>query len=410
MRICLPDRLPKKILYERYPKVAENLTRLSATMMENKAELVAWVGIGLVSGDSSYVFLPHGASDDPKLSKELMKAIVRFAHEYGRSGESSEEQGLHQAALLADLSMDYRDHGLFASRQRARVRNAGKPDWGRTIKRETAFGTTGSNLVYLDFAGTKPKIETDNIVSLIQAQVIREIAGNHAWWLRDFLGSRELPEAVLVPWPRATWKQKLRVALRGLYQDREINLVQMLLSYLEAEENSGSGQVVCGISDFSMMWEGMLRSVLFDVDSSWNARLPGPHYFPDNGVGVAAGRMAMDVVLRRGDKILILDAKYYRADHIGFVPGAADIVKQIFYRKAVVAIPESKGMIVGNAFVFPAKQTGSGAFSHIDMLLPSGQRVDDFETVSCYYVSTEEVICAYAGRRRIIIDGWWGKA
>ncbi|MGY6550472.1 MAG: LlaJI family restriction endonuclease [Erythrobacter sp.] len=409
--VFLPDRYPKAELSDRYPEVALNLRKVSGAMMENGQQTIAWVGVARAYAGNSIVFLPHGApSEGPAreaFAKSLMKAIVRFARENSRGGECFGDDSVTQAALLAELAMDYRDYGLFSTREKIRGRQDGKPDWARTIKGEIAFPSGKGAPIYCDISTSRYSTFATNVVARIQAAVIKEINDEHDWWLGHYFGAREIPHRDSdISWPRKTWSQLLRLARRELFQSRAVNLVRMLLEYLDGSMETGPGKVVCGVSDFSTMWETMLRDTLDGVEHEWNSYLPRPAYIRAGGGFDETSRMELDIVIRRDDDIIILDAKYYRANSKFFVPGVQDISKQIMYQRAV----ESTGRVpldrITNAFLFPARQTARQPYEAIRFHLPDGSRATSIPQIECQYISIYDVVEAYAGRAKLADQSW----
>lgn len=406
-----PDRYPKDMLARDFPDVVKSLRARWTVMMENSQQTIAWVGVAQAKGKDSVFFLPHGApsghQESEKFASKLMAAIVRFAREHSREGDRSEDEGATQAALLADIAADFRDHGLYATREKIRSRDDGKPDWARTVKSRIAYPASNGSPVYCEISSTRYSSFATNIIAKIQAQIVSEISENHGWWLERYFGAREMPDAEpLNDWPREVWPRLLRMARRELFQTRAIRLVQMLLDYLESAAKTGVGNIVCGISDFATMWETILRRTLEGVDDGWNSKLPGPHYFDDGEHGKPSGRMQLDIVIRRDARLAILDAKYYRSTSVELAPGLADISKQIVYQKALESTGEANGLTITNAFLFPARETHRDAFRTIRFMLPDGSMADGFSPIECQYVSIAEVVDAYASGAKLADQQW----
>lgn len=261
--------------------------------------------------------------------------------------------------------------------------------------------------VYCDISTSRYSSFATSIVARIQSAVIREVHELHGWWLGSYFGDREMPRSEpFSDWPRSAWPRLLRLARRELFQSRAVNLVRMLLDYLEGTMETGAGAVMCGLSDFSTMWETMLRDTLDGVEHQWNSYLPGPRYKRAGGGFEEAGRMELDIVVRRDDNIIILDAKYYRADSKFSVPGVQDISKQIMYQRAV----ESTGRVaperITNAFLFPGVKTARRPYEAIRFFLPDGSRVSGIPQIECQYVSVADVVTAYAGRAKLSDQSW----
>lgn len=409
--VYLPDRYPKAELSAQYPDVAWNLQKISAAMMENGQQTVAWVGVAQAKAGHAVMFLPHGAPHEEGerevFARNLMKAIVRFARENLRTGQGFASESPTQAALLAELAMDYRDHGLYSTREKIRGRHDGKPDWARTVKSEVAFPSGNGGPVYWDISTSRRSSFATNIVARIQAAVIREVHELHGWWLGSYFGAREIPRSEpFSDWSRKAWPRLLRLARLELFQSRAVNLVRMLLDYLEGSMAAGAGGVICGIPDFSTMWEAMLRDTLDGVEPHWNSYLPGPVYLKAAGAGDEAGRLELDIVVRSGDRIAILDAKYYRAGSKGFVPGVQDISKQIMYQRAVESTGRVSPNRITNAFLFPGTETSREPYEMVRFFLPDGSPAQGIPHIECQYVSISAVVEAYAGRAKLANQSW----
>lgn len=379
--------------------------------MENSKETVAWVGLARADPEISVFFLPHGApareTERKEFAKDLMRALVRFSREHSRIGEGRGSDSPTQANLLADIATDFRDNGLYSTREKIAGKQDGKPDWAKTVKSGFAFPVANGAPIYLEISTSRYTSFATSTVARIQAIVLNEIAANHGWWLGHYFGSREIPDGRLqLEWPRETWPKLLRLALRELFQYRAVRLVRLLLDYLELSTETGQGNIFCGISDFSTMWEVMLRETLDGVEPEWNALLPRSIYTNVDGNLHDAGRMQLDIVVRVGNRIFILDAKYYRASSKGYVPSMPDVSKQIIYQMAA----ESTGLVersqVSNAFLFPAMHTCREPYRDVQLRLPDGSIAAGFPHVDCQYVSIGEVVAAYAGRRKLQDQAW----
>ena len=407
----LHDRHGKAALDTSHSEVAEALRKRRSVMMENGKETVAWVGIAQTGDGDSCFFLPHGApegtGDREHFARQLMRAIVRFSRESGRAGDGREKESSTNAALLAELAADYRDHGLHARREKLKANRDGKPDWARTVRSKTAFPAANGAPLYTELATTRYSSQATNIVAQIQEQVIADIHRAHSWWLGPWFGSREAPRPQRAPpWPKESRARLLKLARRDLYENRAIRLVGLLLAFLEQEKETGEGEVFCGISYFSTLWEVMRRETIPGGEHDWNNRLPKPAYFRADGSHEDARGMELDMVVRSGDHTIILDAKYYRATSKGYLPGVQDISKQIVYQQALEATGEADAGSIVNAFAFPGTDTLREPFERIRFMLPDGGVAPGFPPVLCQYVSVGDVVEAYAVRRKLADAAW----
>jgi hypothetical protein len=403
----LPDRYPKAALKQNYPLVFECLNEKG--ILEGKNELVRFVGVVNSGPSQNVVFLPHGAphdleNDGEEFAREVMAAVTKFAKQNSRTDEENEgEKTLSFSALLAAIAEDFRDNGLFSERLRTRSINSGKPNWPATIKGQISLHTSNGAPVFTDISTTRPVSSNLNILAIVQAYIVQEIFGVHSWWMAENFGRRTLPFDIDKPrYPREAWSGMLRGIRRNLFAERPLRLVAMLIAYLEHAPESSDGATVCGVSDFSTVWETMLRKVIPGVEDSWNKRLPDPRFVHIDGTPQRSGEMRSDIVINNGDRIIIADAKYYKADRASNAPGWSDIVKQFYYVEALATVqgapPRDK---IGNCFIFPIEDHETGKLRRVEMFGENNRPVGLFPSIDCIYIGTRNVINSYCKGRHI---------
>ena len=397
----LPDRYPKVELKRNYPGVYDCLQERG--ILESKNVQVRFVGLVNSRPGECVVFMPHGAPHDHAkdsfaFAKELMSAITKFAQHNSRTGENNKgEPALTFSALLAAIAEDYRDNGIFSERVRIKTVNSGKPDWRSTIRDQIPLVAKNGAPVFTNINTTRPIPSDNNILGSVQAVVIKEISSMHSWWLAGSMGNRQDPSDIEEPrWPREAWPRLLSGLRNNLFAERPLRLVSMLIAYLEYTPSSSAGKLVCGISDFSTVWEAMLRKVLPNVEEGWNTLLPDPRYIGANGTSESRGRMKMDIVVRKDDRLTIMDAKYYKAESAGTAPDWSDIVKQFYYAEALATVhgvpnPDK----IENCFIFPVTDGEKGKLERLEMFNRDNKRVMRFSPIQCIYISIKKVISAY---------------
>ena len=84
----------------------------------------------------------------------------------------------------------------------------------------------------------------------------------------------------------------------------------------------------------------------------------------------------------------------------------SDISKQIVYQRAIESTGRVDGAKLVNAFVFPSAATGREPYHSIRFLLPDGRAAPFFPPVLCQYVSVQDVVMAYAARRKLKDQTW----
>lgn len=365
--------------------------------------------------EGAVVFLPREAkTGDPTFDLQTasltMKALARFGAEtskrnFANDGESGNPGVL---SVIKRLSDDFRDRGLFSERVRHRTRNSGKPNWTRTVTREIAMPGYKGQPVFTDIRTSRTASSSDALLAQIQAAVIREIHGAHAWWLSGTSSRRqELLSCLRPPFPRTTWASKLDALLPSLYSARSVFLAEYLRYYLRDTRKSSDGAFVFGVGDFHTVWETMLRETLlrspFDTRRQWNAALPRPVYFHLNSDkrDPRSRGMQTDIILEDATGYTIVDAKYYEAKSAETAPGWTDIAKQLFYEKALIEVLSLEGRLpsrINNVFIFP-RNLNNHCLSKVQMEHVDGSPVSDaFSAIECVYVPMQDCLRLYASR------------
>lgn len=403
--VFLPDRYPKATLKEKHPSVHAAMD--AKGLLDGQNELVRFVGIADAGPEKCVCFLPHGVSLGDKVprievARSVMAAVATFARQNARPGEAnSDEPAITFVALMAEIAEDYRDNGIFSERLHQKSLNTGKPDWSATVRKELPILTATGAPVYTDIRTVRPFTSTENILAIIQTAIIHEIAGRHGWWLEDSFGNRELPSLKHLPaWPREIWSSMLRRFKRNLFADSAIRLASLLESYLELSPRSGRGSTVCGISDFSTVWEAMLVSTLPNVLHGMNARLPFARYQPrDRSVKPVDRFMRTDIIAEEKGIYYLLDAKYYMAKGDSTLPGWSDVAKQFVYELALRDIIAPDARIL-NGYIFPSDKNRHIPFDRVEMVGRSGSATD-FPIINVYGMNITEVMSSYVSGTKL---------
>jgi hypothetical protein len=381
-------------------------------LLEGTEKRVRFVGIASISNTEGTFFLPHGSPHEKKDRDEfaqcVMRAISRFGRENSRVNEgASDDEGPSNAALLYEIATDFRDFGIFSERLRVKSKNSGKPEWSQTIRKEAAL-YSNQNLVFPSIRTVRPIDASENVLAAVQRIVLGEIYADHSWWLAEAFGSRKLPRNVsILPGPRNAWRSVLAAFRQSLFSDRALRLASLLERYLANIDQVGDGALVLGISDFSTLWEKMLSVVLPNIELGWNEKLAGPIYRDIDGGEFPSGRMLMDAVARTGNRFLIIDAKYYIARSVASSPSWPDVVKQLYYQKAMEALLEGQSSEVQSCFIFPVSRLAAPSFDVVQMRYQTGGLENTFPNIYCYYLNTEDVVRAYISGKKLLDLNLW---
>tara|TARA_R110002110_G_C13400947_1_gene712733 strand:- start:226 stop:1524 length:1299 start_codon:yes stop_codon:yes gene_type:complete len=398
------DRMPVADLGSLNEPLLAAMQQWNIGKVDNKKH-IQFCGMVQLANAQTAVFLPRSMDATTLEAASLtMNVLSRFGRETTSRELTSDGETGNPGVLsvIKKLAEDFRTSGIFSERQYVRSRNTGKPDWKRTVSREIAFISTTGNVVYPNISTTKPLDSKNNLLAQIQAAVVREIIDQHGWWLNGARSRRsELSKMNFPTQSRKLWLKLLEGLLPRLYSSRAIFLANYLIYYLRNCRPSASGSYVFGVEDFHTVWETMLRHTLIGVENGWNARLPKPVYELSFGNRADAPTRGMrtDIVVKLGDDYIIIDAKYYEASSANTAPGASDIIKQLFYEKALRTVI-GKNPSIRNAFLFPISDGFVGKLSGVKFIKANNSVAMNFSPIECHYFEISSVMAAYVGFRR----------
>jgi len=426
----LVDRMPEADLEKSHPsifKVMQDSELGKPSTAEGVVQFCGLVCAPVNEGITSAVFLPLQAlaSKDANLdtAKITMQVIAKYSQNKKRQGKNGQEGS--RGSLLSTIKSiadDYTEYGIYSDRQRTRGRNNGKANWARTVVRETPLIDDTGNIVYTNVLTSRAQDNQDNLLTQTQVIVLIEIAAQHGWWLpslpqnmsqfQGFQTERISPSLRLL---------KLEALLPNLFSSRAIRLTNYLMEYFRRILHNGKSAQLFGLDDFHTIWEGMLRDVLEDTENGWNAKLPKPVFYK----GLDSERdedkqMKMDIVIRQGADLVIVDAKYYAATTTKDSPGMQDISKQLMYelalrdmKAATDAAPlvseDSLPHNLSSCFIFPASSPNTNSqFTAIKMGYKDDRLQSNLPSINCYYMPIIEVMQAYLNNTKISLPNTYG--
>lgn len=367
----------------------------------------------LVKSSKLFIFLPRSININSLSESEKIYAaseLMRAVNIYGKASKTAVNltdsdagfEGGSQLDIVMELLRTYQERGLYTRRKQAKTLNSGKPDWRATVASSVAFPDRSGRPVYLDVVSTKRRYFSDCEVARIQAFILREIDEKFSWIISGKVG-RVAPELDDVLLPRGKSQYMLSILKRELpilYSDNDVNLVRLLIRYLEKLSGNADSNMIIGLKKFHFAWEYMLSKVLADTWINVNKALPAPAYKKADGSFENAFRNGMktDTVLRRESGVIVVDAKYYESTTVVNAPGWGDIVKQFFYEKALLATGEVTD--VKNVFIFPGTIR---TYTAIHLRSKSGGEFfdDEFPPIHCYYIPPLDVVHNFINNKKM---------
>jgi len=413
--VTSPEIYPDRSLLSTLPDNVANEIRLRGLTSNGKVDKVSFVGL-LMLENKSYVFLPRSTkSDNQKQQLAIASNMLKAVDKYGRESETSVDindegdgrKNLNQLSLISSLLDDFRQNGIYTRRREVRKINQGKTDWKRTVNRVIPFPSRSGAPVYIDTYGIKRQYFNNCEIALIHASVIHQLDTRFSWIVTGRL-QPVAPELRDYTPPSGNVEyqiSKLKNELAQIYSDRDIRLLKLLIRYLEATNGTETSDFIAGLEKFHFCWEHMLGKVLkYTVDL--NKKLPAPAYIDRNRQVLVANEKGMrtDIILhnQKENRYTVADAKYYAATGTGDAPGWGDIVKQLFYEKALQKVDGSA--TIKNAFIFPGTDGNLYQARIRDRLNSTKEAsvfIDEFKPIYCYYTDPLIVIEHYLNSNKM---------
>lgn len=358
------------------------------------------------------VFMPRNTSLESLLPHHafyLFQCLNRYyiGKKTGVSeGQESELIGKESLSLLYSLIEDYRTNGLYVRRRKNFSLNQGRPNWKRTMSRQTPYPSSDSP-VYLVTDTSRINYVSDCETSRIHAHVIRSIYRKYGLIIT---GDNITLDISLdkVPMPNLGIENQITVLEQELtesYSERDIQLIGMLKSYIEEFSKVAGSELLVGTRKFHNVWEGMLDKCLPNKVNI-NSKLPVPYYQQDaHFVEVSRKGQRTDTVIESKDckQWAIIDAKYYNASSPNLAPGWHDLVKQFFYKTALESIC-NKGVRITLHFIFPGnneylKKVKIGNRKQKNTLSTDFIEVEQYGEILCHYCDPLILIEKYSRGR-----------
>lgn len=423
-----------------YNSLSDNYSDLgSIAKLEENQFQINFVGILIVpskSGKDSYVFLcypkyfmqlPIKITEDQRQIKQIIRVIKKTfesAQNYEDYYRADENNDL--LALKIWLLKDYIDNGIYATHKTTFELN-GKNDivWSKTIDSVIPHITQKRKPLYLNFWTKVKERDFDNIVrrihSVVLSEIIEEFTENSLLGILAPNASIDCGENRKVIGSDSKLSKLLQKELGLQYNTQKRKLLEKLKAYIDKSETSkNKGIQKYGVSKFNITWELVCKKLFADClddvmcnegDHSTDCKYFNKTYRevigkpkwstnvvadinPDNideteeednvakeikVIEKDKPTLIPDIVLRKGDELVVLDAKYYtpewpsnESEALKGVPGIGDITKQYLYQLIYADFAQSHNLKNRkNAFIMPVqlddkeyKKRGNSSFEY----------------------------------------------
>ena len=279
---------------------------------------------------------------DPSLQEQIHQdsSISTFAEEHGES----------EFPMVSYLNVirNYLDFGYLDEKEILYKKGAnGKINWGRTIKAvQPVITEDAQNLVYLDFIARKVSYNEDTLITQVHKFCVHD-----ALVKLGFLFGIEPSEEPLLDFDYDLFCNAIHSKLAKTFNDRDLRLLADLARIVEylaghkTEDGKTADDFYFGVNTFAPVWEAMVDKIFGKLPQGVAKDKFNPHCEWDlssraRGYENPNYAMRPDTIMwdEEGNRLYVLDAKYYKFGMTGFVadlPSSGSICKQIAYAEYV---------------------------------------------------------------------------
>ncbi|HFI0363938.1 TPA: LlaJI family restriction endonuclease [Streptococcus suis] len=334
------------------------------------------------------------------------KQITKVIEKYSKSTREQAINSLNEideTVIYGDLSVslflleDYFQNGLYSQRYNViQVNGDGEILWDKTVTDSFAF-FIGNRPVYLDYFNKRSINEDDNFIKKLHevtlSLVSKTLESNGLLDLLDLTSINFTDDELTDLGDIDYILYAIESALNQEFNTHKQLLLKALYSYVsqnymaEKEEYAS----LFGTKSFKGIWEKVCANVL---DSKRDTTISSlglevtdentssdrikdiiekPRWSDGTGNGTSVKTLIPDIITIVGEKLLILDAKYYNLkfspNQVAGNPGVGDVTKQYLYALAYKKFAEINNLTILNYFLMPANDGTTFDFGKVEMAL-----------------------------------------
>lgn len=360
---------------------------------KNDAESLSEKFVGLKYSEGKLkVYFPVGyrnpaGANNPSadIEKEVRRNILSLIHVLRTFGKK--EDNLSSSPLITKnrnvafpvhaylfIIRDFLSNGYYVQKETLYSKTpGGKVSWSRTVK-SVKPQFIDFQPFYFDFITQKTNYSQAELISQIHKFCVHECFSK-----LGFLFSSFLPEKSELKLNKNLFVATIKKAMAQTFNENNLLLFKNMLDVLNfLDENSENKEFIYGTQNFHVIWEKLVDRIFGETDKE--DFYPKVFWKLKNGNGgeerfefrtdEKRNSLRPDTIMitnreKVGQKIFVLDSKYYRYGATGIknhLPDSASIVKQFAYAEYIEKnIPEkiknyrSENSIF-NAFIMPASR------------------------------------------------------
>ena len=360
---------------------------------KNDAESLSEKFVGLKCTDGKLkIYFPVGyrkpdeKTDSPaEIEKEVRKNILNLIQILRTFGEK--EDNLSSSPLISKnrnvafpvhaylfIIRDFLSNGYYVQKETQYSKSqGGKVSWSRTIK-SVRPQFIDFQPFYFDFITQKTNYSQAELISQIHKFCVHECFSK-----LGFLFSSFLPEKSELKLNKNLFIAVIKKAMTQTFNENNLLLFKNMLDVLNfLDENSENKEFIYGTQNFHVIWEKLIDRIFGETDKEdfypkvyWKLKnKKGSEERFEFRTDEKHNSLRPDTIMitnraKTGQKIFVLDSKYYRYGATGIknhLPDSASIVKQFAYAEYIEkndSIPEKikrnrTENSIFNAFIMPA--------------------------------------------------------
>lgn len=268
------------------------------------------------------------------------------------------------AEAYVEIILDYMNRGWYREYETIhRTNTSGKTSWARTIKSQTAY-IQNDEIFYLNLVNRTSEVRPDRLITQIHMWCVKKAVDKLGW-----LFGIKAPLVNVIHFNREVFIDVIRRKYVISHKDKDRRLFLNMISLIEsaASDNDPYGGSY-GVLKFELVWE-------FLVNACFGTEIQSL-YYPNSKWEMASDTvysmtpLREDSIMRIGDEVFILDAKYYIFDSTTErtkreLPSSESIFKQQIYGAYVqndsrFDTEYPNGRTVYNAFILPYDMEKAG--------------------------------------------------
>lgn len=329
--------------------------------------------------------------------RSLINVLSRFLSQADmvlNVGENKNDEPFPIQAYLDLINYYFENNGRYYTDNETLYKQdlRGKVNWSKTIKKVTpnVYQTSDNdlNLVYLERIVRIKQPKTEQLITEIHKYTTHEAFLKMGW-----LYGNLVPQNTQIDTKDKTefFKLIIREKLTTTYQDRlKVLFLSMIkvLDYIGKEHNKDN--YYYGTKKFNIVWEKMIDEFFgikskdkekYNVNATWNL----------GGAKKTKHPLIPDTIMLYGDKLYVLDAKYYRYGVTGnssHLPQASDINKQITYGEYA---KQKSDKVTYNAFLMPYDKSAN-KLNQSEDIIKIGEATGDWKPNPCEYEKIQGIL------------------